>query len=106
LTAYDVVIAGRGHPLRAHQYNQLLVEISKIQQNSLCLRCVCKATAARIFEIGCLPGLGTPPMRKGYLPHWVRELLRRRYLILGVIWAVAVALCIAVWIYVALQTDG
>ena len=47
-------------------------------------------------------------MRKGYIPHWVRELLRRRrrHLILGVIWAVAVALCIAVWIYVALQTDG
>jgi hypothetical protein len=46
-------------------------------------------------------------MRKEYIPHWVRELRpRRRYLILGVIWAVAVALCIAVWIYVALQTDG
>jgi hypothetical protein len=46
-------------------------------------------------------------MRKEHLPHWVRELRRRRrYLIPGVIWFVAVALCIAVWIYVALQTDG
>jgi hypothetical protein len=46
-------------------------------------------------------------MRKGYIPHWVRQLRRRwRYLILGVIWSVAVALFIAVWIYVALQTDG
>ena len=49
------------------------------------------------------PNLG-PPME---MPHWVRELRRhRRYFIVGVIWCAAIALCIAVWIYVALQTDG
>jgi hypothetical protein len=41
------------------------------------------------------------------MPNWVRELRRRwRYLVWGVIWSVAIALCIAVWIYVALQIDG
>ena len=48
-----------------------------------------------------------PPARKGYMPHWVRELRRRRrYSIPVVIWFAAVALFIAVWIYVALQTSG
>jgi predicted nucleic acid-binding Zn ribbon protein len=41
------------------------------------------------------------------MPHWVRELRRRRrYSIPVVIWFAAVALFIAVWIYVALQTSG
>ncbi len=41
------------------------------------------------------------------MPCWVRELHRRwRYFIPRVIWCLAIALFIAVWIYVALQTDG
>jgi hypothetical protein len=39
------------------------------------------------------------------MPNWVRK-LRRRYIIPGLIWFAAVALFIAVWIYVILQTDG
>ncbi len=53
------------------------------------------------------PGSGRPPARKGYMPCWVRELHRRwRYFIPRVIWCLAIALFIAVWIYVALQTKG
>ena len=45
------------------------------------------------------------------MPNWVRKLRRRRrrrrrYIIPGLIWFAAVALFIAVWIYVILQTDG
>jgi cytochrome oxidase assembly protein ShyY1 len=41
------------------------------------------------------------------MPDWVRELRRRRrHLIPGVIWFAVVVLLIAVWIYVARQTDG
>ena len=41
------------------------------------------------------------------MPNWVRKPRRRwRYFIPGLIWFAAVALFIAVWIYVALQTDG
>jgi hypothetical protein len=41
------------------------------------------------------------------MPNWVRKLRRRRrYIIPGLIWLAAVALFIAVWIYVILQTDG
>jgi hypothetical protein len=41
------------------------------------------------------------------MPNWVRNLRRgRRYIIPGLIWFAAVALIIAAWIYVILQTDG
>jgi hypothetical protein len=41
------------------------------------------------------------------MPNWVRRLRRHwRYLIPCVIWSAAIALFIAVWIYVALRTDG
>jgi hypothetical protein len=41
------------------------------------------------------------------MPNWVRKLPRgRRYIIPGLIWFAAVALFIAVWIYVILRTDG
>jgi hypothetical protein len=42
------------------------------------------------------------------MPNWVRKLRRGRryYIIPGLIWFAAVALFIAVWIYVLLQMDG
>ena len=53
------------------------------------------------------PGSGRPPAWKAYMPCWVRELHRRwGYFIPRVVWCLATALFIAVWIYVALQTEG
>jgi predicted nucleic acid-binding Zn ribbon protein len=41
------------------------------------------------------------------MPNWVRkQRQRRRYIIPGLIWFAAVALFVAVWICVILQTDG
>jgi hypothetical protein len=41
------------------------------------------------------------------MPNWVRKLRRRRrYIIPGLIWFAAVALFIAVWIYLILQTTA
>jgi hypothetical protein len=38
--------------------------------------------------------------------RWLKLRRGRRYIIPGLIWFAAVALFIAVWIYVILQTDG